>query len=148
MAAADRQCEECVQYVYPSGSFAIGFNPEFSVVVSDKKDFKKHNDLPIARIKRIMKSDQDVRMIAAETPVLFARACEMFIMDLTIRSSQFADVDNDRLILSRDSIRKTIQTIDIFDFLVSIWGFRWDTEVGFESCQLLCCELQKECIWL
>ena len=88
--------------------------------MSDKKDFKKHNDLPIARIKRIMKSDQDVRMIAAETPVLFARACEMFIMDLTIRSSQFADVDNDRLILSRDSIRKTIQTIDIFDFLVSI----------------------------
>ena len=91
-----------------------------NVSMSDKKDFKKHNDLPIARIKRIMKSDQDVRMIAAETPVLFARACEMFIMDLTIRSSQFADVDNDRLILSRDSIRKTIQTIDIFDFLVSI----------------------------
>lgn len=39
------------------------------IVVDDKKDFKKHNDLPIARIKRIMKSDQDVRMISAETPV-------------------------------------------------------------------------------
>ena len=87
MAAADRQCEECVQYVCPSGSFAIGFNPEFSVVVSDKKDFKKHNDLPIARIKRIMKSDQDVRMIAAETPVRLARAREMILRALTTRAS-------------------------------------------------------------
>jgi len=47
--------------------------------------FKNHNDLPLARIKRIMKSDEDVRMIRAETPVLFARACELFILELTIR---------------------------------------------------------------
>lgn len=31
-------------------------------------DFKPSNDLPLARIKRIMKSDEDVRMIAAEAP--------------------------------------------------------------------------------
>lgn len=31
-------------------------------------DFKASNDLPLARIKRIMKSDEDVRMIAAEAP--------------------------------------------------------------------------------
>jgi len=28
---------------------------------------------------QIMKSDEDVRMISAEAPVLFARACEYFI---------------------------------------------------------------------
>jgi singapore isolate B (sub-type 7) whole genome shotgun sequence assembly, scaffold_8 len=90
------------------------------IVVDDKKDFKKHNDLPIARIKRIMKSDQDVRMISAETPVIFARACEMFIMDITIRSTQFAEYDNERLVLTKKSILDTIKNTDIFDFLMEI----------------------------
>jgi len=36
--------------------------------------FKNHQ-LPLARIKKIMKSDEDVRMISSETPVLFAKAC-------------------------------------------------------------------------
>ena len=86
--------------------------------VDDKKDFKKHNDLPIARIKRIMKSDQDVRMISAETPVIFARACEMFIMD--IRATQYAEYDNERLVLTKKSIADTIKNTDIFDFLMEI----------------------------
>ena len=33
-----------------------------------------------------MKSDEDVHMISAEVLVLFAKACEMFILELTIRS--------------------------------------------------------------
>jgi hypothetical protein len=33
-----------------------------------------------------MKADEDVRMISAEAPVIFARACEMFILELTLRS--------------------------------------------------------------
>lgn len=36
--------------------------------ISTEQDFKNHNDLPLARIKRIMKSDEDVRMISAEAP--------------------------------------------------------------------------------
>ena len=47
--------------------------------------------LPLARIKKIMKSDEDVRMISAETPILFAKACEMFIMELTLRSWQYTE---------------------------------------------------------
>lgn len=31
-------------------------------------NWQASNDLPLARIKRIMKSDEDVRMIAAEAP--------------------------------------------------------------------------------
>ena len=34
--------------------------------IGTEQDFKNHNDLPLARIKRIMKSDEDVRMISAE----------------------------------------------------------------------------------
>jgi nuclear transcription factor Y, gamma len=45
-------------------------------------DFKSHNML-LARIKKIMKADEDVRMIAAEVPAIFTRACEMFILELT-----------------------------------------------------------------
>jgi hypothetical protein len=32
-----------------------------------------------------MKSDEDVRMISAEAPVLFAKACELFILDMALR---------------------------------------------------------------
>jgi hypothetical protein len=33
-----------------------------------------------------MKSDEDVRMISAEAPVLFAKACELFILELTLKA--------------------------------------------------------------
>jgi len=33
-----------------------------------------------------MKSDEDVRMISAEAPVLFSKACEIFIIELTYRA--------------------------------------------------------------
>ncbi len=51
-------------------------------------DFKAQNDLPLARIKRIMKSDEDVRMISAEAPVVLARACELFVLELTLRAAR------------------------------------------------------------
>lgn len=60
--------------------------PQMEVLeIGTEQDFKNHNDLPLARIKRIMKCDEDVRMISAEAPVLFAKACEMFILELTLR---------------------------------------------------------------
>ncbi|KAF2302660.1 hypothetical protein GH714_000635 [Hevea brasiliensis] len=52
--------------------------------IEQVNDFKNHQ-LPLARIKKIMKADEDVRMISAEAPILFAKACELFILELTIR---------------------------------------------------------------
>lgn len=49
--------------------------------IEQLSDFKTHN-LPLARIKKIMKSDEDVRMISSEAPALFARACEIFILEV------------------------------------------------------------------
>lgn len=58
-------------------------------------DFKSNkHPLPLARIKKIMKSDEDVRMISAEAPVLFAKACEMFIIDLTMKAWAQTDAAN------------------------------------------------------
>ena len=86
---------------------------------STEQDFKNHNDLPLARIKRIMKSDEDVRMISAEAPVLFAKACELFILELTLRSWSFSQ-HHKRRTLQKEDIREAIQRTDIFDFLVDV----------------------------
>ena len=83
--------------------------------------FKSHNDLPLARIKRIMKSDEDVRMISAEAPVLFAKACELFILDLTIRSFCHAKEERGkRRALTREDVCLAVQQTDVFDFLVGV----------------------------
>ncbi|CAN8065161.1 unnamed protein product [Agarophyton chilense] len=81
-------------------------------------DFKNHL-LPLARIKKIMKSDEDVRMISAEAPVLFAKACEMFILELTHRAWAQTE-EAKRRTLQRSDISAAIQKTDIFDFLIDI----------------------------
>ena len=50
-----------------------------------------------------MKSDEDVRMISSEAPILFALACQMFITELTHRAALHAKVAG----------RKTLQRVDI-----------------------------------
>jgi hypothetical protein len=68
-----------------------------------------------------MKSDEDVRMISAEAPVLFAKACELFILDLTIRSFCHAKEERGkRRALTRDDVCLAVQQTDVFDFLVGV----------------------------
>ena len=86
--------------------------------IENGSDFKNHQ-LPLARIKKIMKSDEDVRMISSEAPVLFAKACEMFILELTLRSWIHSE-ENKRRTLQRNDIAAAITKTDIFDFLVDI----------------------------
>lgn len=82
------------------------------------EDFKSHQ-LPLARIKKIMKSDRDVRMISAESPILFAKACEMFIVDLTMRSWQHAE-ENKRRTLQKPDISAAVSRNFAFDFLLDV----------------------------
>lgn len=63
-----------------------------------------------------MKADEDVKMISAEAPVLFAKACEMFIIELTHRS-YYHTIENKRKTLQRSDIAQTIASVDIYDFL-------------------------------
>ncbi|KAL5541643.1 hypothetical protein UlMin_009353 [Ulmus minor] len=86
--------------------------------IEQTSDFKNHS-LPLARIKKIMKADEDVRMISAEAPVIFARACEMFILELTLRSWNHTE-ENKRRTLQKNDIAAAITRTDIFDFLVDI----------------------------
>ena len=87
--------------------------------IASEQEFKNHNDLPLARIKRIMKSDEDVRMISAEAPVLFAKACEMFILELSLRSWNCSE-KNKRRTLQKEDVEMAIENTDIFDFLVGL----------------------------
>lgn len=86
--------------------------------VEQATDFKNHQ-LPLARIKKIMKADEDVRMISAEAPVVFSKACEMFILELTLRSWIHTE-ENKRRTLQKNDIAGAITRTDIFDFLVDI----------------------------
>lgn len=86
--------------------------------IEQTTDFKNHS-LPLARIKKILKADKDVRMISAEAPIIFAKACEMFILELTLRSWIHTE-ENKRRTLQKNDIAAAISRIDVFDFLVDI----------------------------
>lgn len=111
-------------------------------------DFKSQ-ELPLARIKKIMKLDEDVglmvrlifklkwlmivrdnqlsltiiftfqQMISSEAPVLFAKAAEIFINELTLRAWIHTE-ENKRRTLQRNDIAMAISKYDMFDFLIDI----------------------------
>ncbi|XP_074352469.1 uncharacterized protein LOC141691599 [Apium graveolens] len=82
------------------------------------EDFKTHS-LPISPIKRIMKADKDVKMIAKETAAVFAKACEMFILDLTSQAWINTEADGRRLVQNKD-LAAAISKTDLYDFLEDV----------------------------
>lgn len=85
---------------------------------SDNHDYKIHQ-LPLARIKKVMKADPEVKMISAEAPILFAKGCDIFITELTMRAWIHAE-DNKRRTLQRSDIAAALCKSDMFDFLIDI----------------------------
>ncbi|XP_039293831.1 nuclear transcription factor Y subunit gamma-like isoform X4 [Nilaparvata lugens] len=79
----------------------------------------KTQALPLARIKRIMKLDDEVKMISAEAPMLFSKAAELFIHELTLRAWVHTE-DNKRRTLQRNDIAMAVTKYDQFDFLIDI----------------------------
>ncbi|CAG8732012.1 7532_t:CDS:2 [Gigaspora margarita] len=76
-------------------------------------DFKVHQ-LPLARIKKVMKTDEEVK-----APILFAKGCDIFITELTMRAWLHAE-ECKRRTLQRSDIANAIKKIDMFDFLIDI----------------------------
>lgn len=66
-----------------------------------------------------MKLDDDVKMISAEAPMLFSKAAEIFIHELTLRAWVHTE-DNKRRTLQRNDIAMAITKYDQFDFLIDI----------------------------
>ena len=82
-------------------------------------EFKAVADLPLARIKRVMKADEEVKMISSESPILFAKACEVFILELTLRSFCNAQRHHRKNLLKED-VYETIRSTDVLDFLIDV----------------------------
>ncbi|KAL9099873.1 MAG: hypothetical protein Q9163_004679 [Psora crenata] len=85
---------------------------------NENHDYKIHQ-LPLARIKKVMKADPDVKMISAEAPILFAKGCDIFITELTMRAWIHAE-ENKRRTLQRSDIASALAKSDMFDFLIDI----------------------------
>ncbi|XP_017221170.2 nuclear transcription factor Y subunit C-2-like [Daucus carota subsp. sativus] len=79
----------------------------------------KHS-LPLAPIKRIMKADNDIRMIAQEANLpLFAKTCEMFIGDMTSQAWIVTEEDKRRTVQKNDIVEAVLKR-NMFDFLDNI----------------------------
>lgn len=58
-------------------------------------------------------------MISAEAPILFAKACEMFIIEMTHKAYYYAS-KNGRKTLQRNDIAAAITDAETYDFLLDI----------------------------
>ncbi|KPL98947.1 Histone-like protein transcription factor (CBF/NF-Y)-like protein [Sarcoptes scabiei] len=66
-----------------------------------------------------MKLDEDVKMISGEAPILFAKAIEIFIAELSLRAWINTE-ESKRRTLQRNDIAMAITKYDQFDFLIDI----------------------------
>ncbi|KAG0164676.1 Nuclear transcription factor Y subunit C-2 [Apophysomyces sp. BC1015] len=103
---------------HPAFDLGKFWQDQLTVAEQCESDFKSH-PLPLARIKKVMKTDQDVKMISAEAPILFAKGCEIFITELTKRAWVHAE-ENKRRTLQRSDIATAISKTDMCDFLIDI----------------------------
>ncbi|KAI6707227.1 hypothetical protein NL676_010189 [Syzygium grande] len=87
---------------------------------SSGRSGSQQHSLPLARIKKIMKKSGDgVKMISGEAPIVFSRAVELFVEELT-RKSWVLAAEAKRRTLQRDDVVSAIQGTDVFDFLVDL----------------------------
>lgn len=75
--------------------------------------------LPLARIKRLMKVEEEVRMVASEVPIIFSKIAEKFVEELTLRAWINTD-ESKRRILQRNDLSVATRTNEMYDFLVYI----------------------------
>nr|DAD35454.1 TPA_asm: hypothetical protein HUJ06_006094 [Nelumbo nucifera] len=66
-----------------------------------------------------MKSDEEVKKISADAPILFSKACELFILELTLRSWLHTE-EQGRRTLQRCDIAHSITTESVLDFLLGV----------------------------
>lgn len=78
------------------------------------------HSLPLARIKKIMKrSGDDVKMISGEAPIIFSKACELFIEELTLRA-WMVTLQGKRRTLHKEDVAAAVMATDNFDFLAEM----------------------------
>ncbi|KAJ1460584.1 hypothetical protein M885DRAFT_612626 [Pelagophyceae sp. CCMP2097] len=100
--------------------------PAISALEAQSTDFRAL-ELPLARIKKIMKIEDEVQgqlgehrfMISQEAPVLFAKACELFVIEMTARAWTQTE-ESKRRTLQRADVARALSKSDMYDFLIDI----------------------------
>ncbi|GFE55677.1 histone-like transcription factor protein [Babesia ovis] len=91
-----------------------------SSIAGDILPLNRGSNLPIARIKKIMKEGEHPGMIAADAPVLLAKACEMLIKDLTLQSWD-CTLTTRRCTLQRQDVAAAIFKNSCYNFMLDIF---------------------------
>ncbi|XP_051140654.1 nuclear transcription factor Y subunit C-2-like [Andrographis paniculata] len=89
-----------------------------STEISEASDMHTHS-VSLARMKKIIKFDKEVKMVTADTPVIFAKACELFIMELTLRAWMRAQESNSETI-HRNHVANAVRDEELLLFLKDI----------------------------
>jgi hypothetical protein len=79
-----------------------------------KKKYKTR--FPMARIKKIMQTDEEVGKIALATPILMSKAVELFVIDLVKKVGEVTEKRNSNLV-TPFHLKLCIQQVKEFDFL-------------------------------
>jgi len=87
--------------------------PDPALLVDIKTKF------PVARIKRIMQADEDIGKVAQATPTAAAKALELFLTSLVIKSATTAKKANSKRITA-NHLKAAIAADKNFDFLNEI----------------------------
>ncbi|KYQ90205.1 putative histone-like transcription factor [Tieghemostelium lacteum] len=91
------------------------WNEQYEEIINTT-DFK-NVEIPLARIKKIMRTNLNVNKVASEVPVLFAKACEMIILEMSHRSWVQTEMHKRRTLQSVD-ITNGVSRSEMFDFLI------------------------------
>ncbi|XP_044958192.1 uncharacterized protein LOC123409321 [Hordeum vulgare subsp. vulgare] len=75
--------------------------------------------LPMARLKRVIRAEEDGMMIAADTPAYLAKLCELFVQELALRAWACAQSHHRRIILDSD-IAEAVAYTESYDFLTTL----------------------------
>ncbi|GMM39446.1 hypothetical protein FOG51_03837 [Hanseniaspora uvarum] len=86
---------------------------------SEDYDPFRNSKLPLARIKKLMKMDEKLKMISAEAPILFSKICEIFIQEVTLRAWTIVDFHKRRTVQKQD-ILEALKKSDMYDFLIDL----------------------------
>ncbi|KAK9451488.1 DNA polymerase epsilon subunit C [Limtongia smithiae] len=76
---------------------------------------------PVARIKKIMQADDDIGKVAQATPLVVAKALEMFMISLVQESCNQARLRNAKRV-SPAHLKQAVLQTEQFDFLAEIVG--------------------------
>ncbi|KAF7096509.1 hypothetical protein CFC21_098438 [Triticum aestivum] len=75
--------------------------------------------LPMSRLKRLIRAEEDGMLIAADTPAYLAKLCELFVQELALRAWACAQSHHRRIILESD-IAEAIAFTESYDFLATV----------------------------